>query len=230
MATRLAVFFSVFLSFLPLSARAADTPGAASSAEAAFALDGVERTIAPTGAIHCPKVELVSYKGDLLRYHTSVRVYVGFRERLRRFEGVVRDTAVEVYGRAPKRIRHLGTLNCRRIRTWPDYLSEHGLGNAIDISGFDFGPAPRKASLPEGLPTTLRRGFQVRLDPDWDGTSATGAVHARFLHLLAERVVARTDIFRVMLGPAYPGHKNHFHFDCAPWRIVWVFERPPWRE
>jgi hypothetical protein len=32
--------------------------------------------------------------------------------------------------------------------------------------------------------------------------------------------VARDDIFRVLLGPAFPGHKTHFHFDVAPWRLV----------
>ena len=223
---RLALFLSAFLALWPMRASADAPSGAAVQPEAAFALDGVERTIAKVGPVRCPKVDLVSYKGDIVKYYVPVRVFVGFRERLRRFEAVVRDTAIEVYGRAPKSIHHLGTLNCRRIRTWPDYLSEHGLGNAIDVSGFDFGPLPRKTSLPAGLPSSLRRGFQVRLDPDWDGTSEKGAVHARFLRLLAERVVARTDIFRVMLGPAYPGHKNHFHFDCAPWRIVWVFNHP----
>jgi len=227
MPLRLAIFMSTFIVLWPLSVRADDAHASAPpAADAAFALDGVERTIAPTGTVRCPKVDLVTYKGDVLKYHTPVRIYVGFRERLRRFETVVRDTAIEVYGRAPRRIHHLGTLNCRRIRTWPEYLSEHGLGNAIDVSGFDFGSLPRRTAPPEGLPNALRRSFQVRLDPDWDGTSAKGAVHARFLQLLAERVVARTDIFRVMLGPAYPGHKNHFHFDCAPWRIVWVFNHP----
>ncbi len=191
-----------------------------------FALDDLPRTVAPEGPIHCPKVDLVTYRGDVLRYHTPVRVYVGFREHLRRFEEVARDVAVEVYGRAPSRIRHLGTLNCRRIRTWPDYLSEHGLGNAIDVAGFDFAPLPRKLARDSSLPPKLRRGFQVRLDPHWTGTTGVPAIHAHFLHLLAERLVARQDIFRVMLGPAYPGHKNHFHFDCAPWRIVEIFPRP----
>ncbi len=185
-----------------------------------LALDDVARVVEPKGPIQCPKIALVSYRGDVIRYASPLRVNADFRDRLRRFEAVVRETAVEVYGRAPSQITHLGSFNCRRIRTWPDYLSEHGLGNALDVSGFVFPPLPRRAQAPVDLPRQLTRGFRVRIDPDWQGTDGAAALHARFLHTLTQRLVARLDIFRVMLGPAYPGHKNHFHFDCAPWRIV----------
>lgn len=181
-----------------------------------LALDDLERVVEEKGPIRCPKVELVHYAGDVVRYGSPVRVNAEFRDRLRLFEAVVRDAAVTVYGRSPRRIVHLGTFNCRRIRTWPTYLSEHGLGNAIDVAGFDFAPLPRGTKLP----VDLRRGFRVRLDPDWRGKEGAGAVHARFLREVAARLVERPDIFRVMLGPAYPGHHNHFHLDCAPWRIV----------
>ena len=183
-------------------------------------LDDVQRVVEPTGKIQCPKVALVSYGGDVIRYASPLRVNPQFRERLRRFETVVRETATEVYGRAPTAILHLGSFNCRRIRTWPEYLSEHGLGNALDVAGFVFPPLPRRTKAPADLPRQLTRGFRVRIDPDWQGGEGIAGLHARFLHELAQRLVARNDIFRVMLGPAYPGHKNHFHFDCAPWRIV----------
>lgn len=189
-------------------------------ADARLDLDGIERVVAPTGPMQCPKVELVSYRGDVVRYASPLRVNRQFRERLKRFEAVVRETAIEIYGRAPSRISHLGSFNCRRIRLWPTFLSEHGLGNALDVAGFVFPPLPRRTPLPADLPPALRRGFQVRVDPDWEGQTGVAAVHARFLHALTQKLVARTDIFRVMLGPAYPGHKNHFHLDCAPWRIV----------
>ncbi len=185
-----------------------------------LALDDVARVVEPTGPIQCPKVPLVSYRGDVIRYASPLRVNPDFRDRLRRFEAVVRDTAIEIYGRAPTQILHLGSFNCRRIRTWPDYLSEHGLGNALDVAGFVFAPLPRRATLPAELPKALARAFRVRIDPDWQGTQGVAALHARFLHALTQRLVARLDIFRVLLGPAYPGHKNHFHFDCAPWHIV----------
>lgn len=183
-------------------------------------LDDLQRTVAATGKIQCPHVALVSYRGEVIRYASPLRVNPEFRERLRRFEAVVRETATDVYGRAPTQILHLGSFNCRRIRLWPEFLSEHGLGNALDVAGFVFAPLPRRSKPPVDLPKPLARGFRVRIDPDWQATDGVAALHARFLHELAQRLSARTDIFRVLLGPAYPGHKNHFHFDCAPWRIV----------
>jgi BirA family biotin operon repressor/biotin-[acetyl-CoA-carboxylase] ligase len=37
-------------------------------------------------------------------------------------------------------------------------------------------------------------------------------------------LIGRDDVFRVLLGPGYPGHDTHFHFDMAPWRMVQIFE------
>lgn len=190
-----------------------------------YPLDIVPRIVPPRGRLRCPDVELVVYRGDVLRYHHPVRIYAGFRERLRRFEEVVRDVAIEIYGRAPRRIVHIGAFNCRRIRGYPDVLSEHALGNGIDIAGFDFGRLPRGEQLPEGLPRAIAHPFRVRMKDHWDGgRRAADEVHQRFLHTLAERLIARPDIFRVLLGPAWPGHRNHFHFDVAPDRGVAIFE------
>jgi len=185
-----------------------------------YPLDEIERTIPATGKMRCPTVDLVTYRGDVVRYHSPVRVFVGFRDRLTRFEEVVRDTAIEVYGRAPARIRHIGTFNCRRIRAWPTLLSEHAMGNGIDIAGFDFARLGRRDHLPDGVDRALRRSFSVRVQSHWTADRGAGAVHARFLRLLTDRLKARQDIFRVLLGPAYGGHSDHFHFDCAPWRMV----------
>lgn len=189
-----------------------------------YPLDDVSRVISERGRVQCPKVELVTYKGDLIRYHRPTRVYVGFRDRLRKFEAVVLEVAKEVYGRAPQKIRHLGTYNCRRIGGYPHLVSEHGLGNGIDVAGFDFGRLKRGEKLPEGLPRSLRRPFKVRMLKHWNGKRGANAIHARFLKTLARRLIARQDIFRVLLGPSYPGHKNHFHFDCSPWRLVDIFK------
>lgn len=186
-------------------------------------LDGVERIVSAKGKPKCPSVELVTYKGSQIKLVPAGRVNKEFAIRLARFESVVIDVATEIYGRAPKTIRSLGTYNCRRIAAYPTYLSEHGLGNAIDISGFDFGPAKKDQPLPKDLPKTLRRGFSVNILKHWDAKSAVGKVHQEFLHTVATRLIERDDIFRVLLGPGFPGHKNHFHFDCSPWRIVEVF-------
>jgi hypothetical protein len=112
---------------------------------------------------------------------------------------------------------HAGTLSCRRIGGYPTLLSEHALGNGIDVVGFSFPPAPRGS---RDLPPALRGRFAVTL-ADWQRTPETA--RARFLDDLARQLVARRDIFRVLLGPAYPGHKGHFHFDVAPYRLVAIW-------
>ncbi|NUN16738.1 MAG: extensin family protein [Myxococcales bacterium] len=188
-----------------------------------YSLDGVERIIPAKGKTKCPAVELITYKGNTVKLAPSGRVNEEFAKRLDRFESVLIDVATEIYGRPPKRIRSLGTYNCRRIAAYPTYLSEHGLGNAIDISAFDFGPAKKDQKLPADLPKTLRRSFSVNILKHWDSDRGVGKIHQEFLHTLATRLIERDDIFRVLLGPGFPGHKNHFHFDCSPWRIVNVF-------
>ncbi len=191
----------------------------AEEATGEYPLDDVPRTVSPTGKLTCPEVPLITYKGDRIRYTNPAKVHPAFAERLRLFEQVVADTAIEVYGREPTRIVQKGSYYCRRIRSIPSLISEHGLGNAIDVFGFQFGPLPRGEELPEGLPKPLRRGFKLSLLKHWEDDSTVGQHHQRFLRRLAENLVA-ADIFRVLLGPAYPGHKNHFHFDCANYRLI----------
>jgi hypothetical protein len=188
-----------------------------------YPLDAMDRNVPRGQPLPCREIELVTYRGEQIRYARPVQVHPAFRERLRAFEKLVAETAVAHYGRAPAKLLHLGALNCRRIRLYPDWVSEHALGNALDVAGFVFAPLPRAAALPEGLPRALRGRFEVKLDPHWDATRGAGAVHSAFLRDLARRLIARTDIFRAVLGPAWPGHKNHFHLDCAPYRMVEVF-------
>jgi hypothetical protein len=203
--------------------------GAASAEEAAeasdpdlgsYGLDELPRIVEPKGKLRCPELEMVVHEGGAVRYHKPVRVYVGFRDRLERFEAIVEEVAIEVYGRKPTAIRHLGTYNCRRIRRYPEFLSEHALGNGIDVEGFDFAAARGKAQRTAAPHRKLRGAFRVRVEAHWSKDRGVDAVHAEFLRKLTDRLVERGDVFRVLLGPAFPGHKNHFHFDCAPWRIV----------
>jgi hypothetical protein len=218
---------------LALAALAAGASVAPASAEPttkadqkppAYPLDSVPRTVAPHGPMLCPKVELVDYKGDAIRFQPAARIFSGFRDRLGKFEGVVKDVALSVYGRAPLRIVNLGTFTCRRMTSHPDWLSEHGLGNAIDVAGFDFGPLPKGAALPEGLPRAFRHPFEIRVQSHWSGKVGHAAIHARFLKSLVRRLIPRRDIFRVLLGPGYPGHKDHFHFDVSTFHLVQVFD------
>lgn len=186
---------------------------------ATYPLDGMSRTISPRGRMSCPKLEMTRHRGTHVRYHKPVFIYRGFQEKLEAFEAIVAEVAKDTYGRAPRRIAHLGTYNCRRIRRIPDLLSEHALGNAIDVEGFDFGPASGKVERMDAPHRRLRRGFKVRVDSHWDATRGVNALHATFLRALTERLL-KEDVFRVMLGPAYPGHQDHFHFDLAPYRLI----------
>jgi hypothetical protein len=160
-----------------------------------------------------------TYSGTTLRYYAPLKVSSAFRERLERFEEVVRDVATEVYGRPPHRIRHLGAYSCRLSRNRSQRLSEHALGNAIDISGFDFGAASKEQTQALELPRQLKGPFQVRVVKHWrrQGAGVAGR-HALFLERLTEHLLSRNDIFRVAIGPSHRGHHDHFHFDVSPWR------------
>ena len=202
---------------------AAEPAGPAQDDLGSYPLDAAPRNLERGQPLPCRDFEYVGYRGEAIRYARPVQVHAAFRQRLQAFERLVVETAIAHYGRAPAKLLHLGALNCRRIRLYPDLVSEHALGNALDVSGFAFAPLPRGASLPGGVPRALRGRFEVKLDPHWSATRGTGALHSAFLRDLARRVIARPDIFRVVLGPAWPGHKNHFHLDCAPYRMVEVF-------
>jgi hypothetical protein len=187
---------------------------------ATYPLDDIARVLDPGEALPCLKrtPELVDYRGVRLRYQKPARIHPAFRVPLSSFEAIAAEIALKHYGRVPRAVVHLGTYNCRVMRRYPEWVSEHALGNAIDIAGFDFGPLPRNAARTD-MPAALRRGFQVRVDRHWSG-AGTSAVHAAFLHDLAEALAARPDVFRVVLGPGFPGHHNHLHLDHAPYRVV----------
>ena len=205
---------------LTLDAAAVATP----PVEPAYPLDAVSRQLPPGVPFGCPAVDLVDYRGDAIRFHPPAKVIAEFKDRLEKLSAVVAAVATEVYGRPPLALVDLGTFTCRRMANHPRFLSEHGLGNAIDVAGFDFGPLPKGAVLPAGLDKAFKNGFEVRVQTHWNAKSGHAAVHARFLKTLARRLIARTDIFHVLLGPGYPGHGNHFHFDMAPFRLVQIFD------
>lgn len=208
----------------PAAAKNAATATAATTtvttSPGSYGLDQIARVIPERGRVRCPKVKLVRYTGSAVRYASRITVYEGFRERLRRFERIVRATAKEVYGRAPWRIRHWGGYTCRRMSTERTFLSEHALGNAIDVYGFDFSWVNPRQGKKLGIPPTLRRPFRITVKKHWRADKGVDKIHARFLRLVFKRLVAQRNVFTVLLGPGYPGHDDHFHFDVAPWRLV----------
>lgn len=185
-----------------------------------YALDLVERFVdEPARRLRCDAGAMVLHRDRALRY--AVRVHPAFAERLERFGRFVSELATEHYGRAPRRLLHRGAFVCRSARSRRERVSEHALGNAIDVEGFDFGPLPRRAAAaPPEMPRRLRRAFSLRVQKHWAPRRARDAYHARFLHELAEALRQHPEIFRGIVGPPRPRHGGHLHLDMAPWRYA----------
>ena len=92
------------------------------------------------------------------------------------------------------RIESFGTYSCRPINNVAGArLSEHGLANAVDISGF-----------------VLASGRKITVLADWNGPDQDAR---NFLHAVHDAGCRR---FQVVLGPdANALHRNHFHFDMG---------------
>lgn len=220
-----AALAALVLTTAPLASAEAPPRYAPAAADAAmlvpvdsYPLDELSREVPAKGKFTCPEVDLVTYGGTLVKLHKRVRMHAAFVERVQRFEQVLVDVATKVYGRAPTKIRHFGAYVCRRMRRYPTWLSEHSLGNALDVAAIEFGAAKKaeKAAAPKGLAGR----FTVVVEKHWTATQGVGATHAAFLHALADALIARPDIFRVMLGPSYPGHHNHLHLDASFFRSI----------
>ena len=188
-----------------------------------YELDAFSREIPPKGKVQCPNIPLETYRGTHYTYSEPIRVHKAFKERLILFEALVVEVAKEVYGRAPTRIKHSGGYTCKRIGGYPNLLSEHSFGNALDISRFYFASQKPGETSPAHLPQKLKSAFVVQMYSHWNQSRSNGGLHQKFLHTIAKRMIER-DLFRVMLGPAFPNHKDHFHLDMAPYRLVSIFE------
>lgn len=183
-----------------------------------YALDDVARRVESKKHVKCDPSGFQLYKGRVLPYAGAVTVDPAFVERLVRFEAVVNQVALEVYGRTPNRLVHAGAFSCRTSRNRASRLSEHALGNALDVVGFSF-PRATKAEL-EQTPTSPRGPFKVTVFQHWNAERTEQArMHRDFLRKLASAVV-QADVFRVALGPSHPGHADHLHFDMSPWNYV----------
>ena len=171
-----------------------------------YAFDDRPRAI--DGAVSCPAIELGEYAGDGVQFVPAARVAAPFRERLVELERVLREVAVHFYGRAPNALLVAASYDCRPVTGNRSRLSEHALGNAIDITGFRFDATAGEAA------------FEVRVDRHWKAAGGELAErHERFLRALTQALIAR-DVFRTLLGPAHPDHHDHFHFDMAPHHYV----------
>lgn len=199
------------------------------SASASYPLDSLSRAVITGEQLPCETgdLPLVSYRGAQLRYQKPLRIHPAFRPHLVAFEALVAELAEQHFGRVPSKIQHFGAYACRPMRNHAHWVSEHAFGNAIDVAGFEFAPLSRKSPRFASLPKPLRRSFQVRIEKHWRAEGA-GAAQAAFLNDLAERIIARPDLFRAVVGPGFRNHDNHFHLAHPPYRMVKLGETQRW--
>ena len=109
----------------------------------------------------------------------------------------LQPAAAEILGKTITGIDHIGSYNCRAIRTSSGStgrMSTHATADAIDIAGFKFAD-----------------GTDTRLIRDWDGD----ADKARFLRAARN---GACDWFRLTLSPDYNAlHADHFHLQSRGW-------------
>ncbi len=96
-------------------------------------------------------------------------------------------------------ILHIGTYNCRVIGN-SSTISQHGLGNAIDIGGF-----------------VLDNGETITLIDDWeDGVANPVTQPGQVLKNFADQIWA-LGLWNVLFTPEHDAaHDNHFHADLLP--------------
>ncbi len=104
----------------------------------------------------------------------------------------LRPLAREMLGAELAAVEHLGVYNCRNVRNSTVWLSQHALGQALDVSA-----------------VRLADGRRITVAGGWDDAGAPG----RFLRA-AHR--AACGFFKVALGPEYNAlHRDHFHLDTG---------------
>ncbi len=109
----------------------------------------------------------------------------------------LQPAAAEILDTTVTGIDHIGSYNCRQIRTTSGStgrMSTHATAEAIDIAGFRFSD-----------------GSQSKLINDWD----TGTPHAKFLRAARD---GACDWFQLTLSPDYNRlHADHFHLQSRGW-------------
>lgn len=193
-----------------------------------YELDDVSRQ-APAADQPAPcRPELLRFhRGEGPRWEPPLTLAAPFQERVARFEALAAEVGKRVYGRAPTRVLNAGAYACRAVEHRQQRLSEHALGNAVDVTGFRF-PAlaptskssPGTAPVPLALPRPLERAFTITVARDYPESTATedavALKHRDFFEQLAA-ALRQAAIFRGMLGPADPRHRTHLHLDMGPW-------------
>lgn len=185
------------------AARALPAPRVYASGQ--YPLDALDRQLqpsAPSSKLDCAPLTLHEFTGGSIKFSPPAQVIEPFRERLVELERIIVETSSRMYGQVPESVLVSASYHCRPVTGNKARISEHALGNAIDIAGFRFDT------------------FEVRVDRHWNARGAVPELrHEQFLRELTRAIVDH-DLFRTLLGPAHPDHTDHFHFDMAPWNYV----------
>lgn len=135
---------------------------------------------------------------EVSRMHTALSrpatMSCGLASRLDDFDReVVQAAAQASLGQAVTEINHFGSYACRGSTGMRGRLSQHALGQAIDVSGF---------RLADGTVISVERDW---LDP---------GPKQQFLRQVAQQAC---QYFSVVLTPdSNADHYNHFHLDIGP--------------
>jgi hypothetical protein len=112
-------------------------------------------------------------------------------------EAIVQDEAQRHLGAPIVRIGDLGTYSCRSVRGWAQRLSQHAMGNAMDLATFQ----PRRGRM-----VTVARDYVRQGD-------TPEKPEQRFLRAVYERLWSEAGLTRV-LGPDWDrSHRDHLHLD-----------------
>ena len=184
-----------------------------------YALDSIDRTPSDLSGPRCQPESFIRYRGTWVKLEPPSQVAPPFASRLEQFEELLVQVGQRVYGRAPSKILHVGTYVCREVADRTARLSEHALGNAIDVTGFYFPALPRATARTSALPTRLKSAFTVTILRDYDLPQKVTPVNELHQLFFAQLTQALSDgeLFRGVIGPPDPAHRSHFHLDMAPW-------------
>ena len=167
-----------------------------------LAAQGVRFTIiaAPVATNGCGIANAVRVEQSAIAWNRPAEMSCALATRLDSFErDIVQPAAQRHFGRPVVLIRHYGAYTCRNENGGHGRLSQHALGNAIDIGSFELGD-----------------GTRIAVENDWRGHGP----RRDFLHEVAKGACR---YFNVVLTPASDAlHRNHFHLDVGPWRLCSV--------
>lgn len=161
-----------------------------------------------------PQVVKRRWGPEYIRYNRNPLVTCQMALALNLFERIVQEEARRHLGSRVRRIRTLGTYNCREMERF-ERLSEHSFANAIDIASFE---------LWDGTRVDVRRDFHPRVRDTTNRKS-------KFLRAIARRAYDE-GVFSSVITPYFDQlHANHLHLDLARYRVDGTHpgadDRPP---